>query len=474
MDQNRGNRPPGAPRPLCREPFDGIVNVPMEPKAKRILCVDDDATLRKLIHQTLSKNFPPEVLDIDEAQDGDAGLARVQELHPDIILSDIQMPGLDGFELCRKIRQLGVQAAVILMSAYDAEEDNAIKARDVGADAFLSKPVKKGELLFAVNFVLRIASLNEAITTRNLQLEQSLDQLKQYHQKLSLLNEELKADKRRLNENLKEVVELNTQLERKNTQILTMNEELGKRFDSTVSLLANIIELHQSHHRGHAERVAEISVFVAQKLGLSEHQVQNIKTAAEIHELGIVSLPTEKKIDEAVDEKSGRKFTNHPLVAEMLLKAFPGFELVSNIIRHLHENVDGTGIPDHLAGDHIPVGSRIISAASYYDHAQTGDRKRTPAEAYAQMENEAGVMFDEKIVSLIGEWIENQSPEKEHTIECSVFGLKEGMELASDIYSESGINLLRRGTVLKRDMLNRILKFHNMDPIVGTVRVKQG
>jgi len=242
----------------------------------------------------------------------------------------------------------------------------------------------------------------------------------------------------------------------------------------THDLLANIIELHQSHHRGHAERVAGISVFVAEKLGLSEHQVQNIKTAAEIHELGIVSLPTEKKIDEAVDEKSGRKFTNHPLVAEMLLKAFPGFELVSNIIRHLHENVDGTGIPDHLAGDRIPAGSRIISAASYYDHALTGDYKRTPTEAYAQMENEAGVMFDEKIVSLIGEWIEKQSPEKENTVECSVFALKEGMELASDIYSESGINLLRRGTVLKRDMLNRILKFHNMDPIVGTVRVRQG
>jgi len=447
--------------------------VPIEPKSKHLLCIDDDATLRKVIHQILSKNFPPQVLEIHEARDGEEGLARIQELKPDIILADIQMPGIDGFEVCRRTRQMGIHAAVILMSAYDAEEDNAIKARDAGADAFLTKPVKKGELLFAVNFVLRIASLNEAITTKNQQLEHSLEQLKQYHQKLTALNEELKSDKRRLNENLKEVVALNEQLERKNSQILAMNEELGKRFDSTVSLLANIIELHQSKHRGHAERVAEIAVYVAEKMGLSEQQVQNIKTGARIHELGIVSLPTEKQIEEAVDEKTGRKFSNHPLVAEMLLKAFPGFELVSNIIRHLHENVDGSGIPDGLSGERIPIGSRIIAAASFFDHALMADRTRTPEQAFELLENEAGVLFDEKVVSLIGEWIQSQHPERENVVECSVFALKEGMELASDIYSESGINLLRKGTVLKRDLLNRILKFHNVDPIVGTVRVKQ-
>ena len=445
----------------------------VEIKTKKILCIDDDPALLKVVRQILEKNFPGDVLEIHEAGDGSKGIGMIQELHPDIVLSDIQMPEVNGLEICKRVRQHGVHAAFILMSAYDAEEDNAIRAREAGADAFLTKPIKKGELLFAVNFVLRLASLNEAITTKNSQLEQSVSQLKQYYQKLTALNEELKSDKRRLNDNLKEVVQLNRQLESKNTQILSMNEELAGRFESTVKLISNIIELHQSEHRGHAERVAAISIFIAQKLGLPEQQVHTIKTAALIHELGIVSLPAGKQVTEAVDETANRKITNHPLVAEMLLKAFPGFELVSNLIRHLHENVDGSGIPDRLSGDQIPVGSRIVSLASYFDHALMAGNRLELDKAFAQVEQQSGIMFDEKLVALLSEWIAEQNPEKHAVVECNIFTLKEGMELASDIYSESGINLLRKGTVLKKEVLNRVLKFHNMDPIVGAIKVKR-
>ncbi len=445
----------------------------VEIKTKKILCIDDDAALLKVVHRILSNNFPPEVLEIHEAHNGEQGIKMILSLRPDIVLSDIQMPEMDGLEICRRVRQHGVHTAIILMSAYDVEQDNAFKASDAGADAFLSKPIKKGELLFAVNFVLRVASLGDAITTKNKQLEKSLDQLKQYHQKLSGLNEELKSDKRRLNENLKEVVQLNKQLETKNSQILSMNEELSGRFDSTVSLLSNIIELHQSEHRGHAERVAEISVYIAKKMGLPEQQVHHIKTSALIHELGIVSLPNEEKIEEAADEMSNRKFTHHPLVAEMLLKSFPGFELVSNIIRHLHENVDGSGIPDNLAGDRIPIGSRIVSLASYFDHALMSVGQNKMERPFAKVEEQSGLMFDDKLVGVLGDWIDEQNPEKHSTVDYNIFALKEGMELASDIYSESGINLLRKGTVLKKDILNRVLKFHNVDPIMGSIKVKR-
>lgn len=449
------------------------LSVTVEIKTKKILCIDDDAALLKVVNRILSKQFPPDVLEVHEASDGAQGIKMIQNLRPDIVLSDIQMPEMDGLEICRRVRQHGIHTAIILMSAYDAEEDNAIKASEAGADAFLSKPIKKGELLFAVNFVLRVASLNEAITTKNNQLEKSVEQLKQYQGKLTALNEELKSDKRRLNENLKEVVQLNKQLETKNSQIVSMNEELAGRFDSTVSLLSNIIELHQSEHRGHAERVAEISVYIANKIGLPEQQVQNIKTAALIHELGIVSLPNEKQMEEAVDELSNRSFTHHPLVAEMLLKSFPGFELVSNIIRHLHENVDGSGIPDNLAGERIPIGSRIVSLASYFDHALMTSGSDKKEQSLAKVEDQAGLMFDEKLVGVLGDWIDEQDPQKQSTVDYNIFALKEGMELASDIYSESGINLLRKGTVLKKDLLNRILKFHNVDPILGSIKVKR-
>ena len=452
-----------------------VINKP----AKRFLCIDDDRTLLMIVKQILTKSFGSETLEVHQASTGEEGLQIMREIKPDIILCDIHMPGMDGFEVCQRVRELKLRSAIILMSAYDAEQDNAIKASATGADAYLSKPLKKGELLFVVNFVLRVAHLNDAVFEKNKQLEASLGQLKQFHQKLASLNEELRNDKRRLGVSLKEMTDLNQQLENKNQQISSMVEELADRFDSTEGLLATIIELHQADHRGHSERVAECSIYIAEKLGLTEYQIRNVKTAARLHELGIVALPTQAKRQEALSEedlgeKQSHSATSHPLVGEMLLKEFPGFELIAEIIRHLHENVDGSGSPDGMYGDRIPIGSRIVCAASFFDHIKLKSPDKSGAEVFAGMDEKTGIIFDEPIMKALEEYIEGRSDAVEvPTMECSIFALAEGMELASDILSESGINLLRKGTVLNQDTLDKVLKFHNMDPISGIIKVKQ-
>jgi response regulator RpfG family c-di-GMP phosphodiesterase len=451
----------------------------MNKPPKRFLSIDDDRTLQMIVKQILTKSFGSETLEVFQAATGEEGLKIMREIKPDIILCDIHMPGMDGFEVCERVRELKLRSAVILMSAYDAEQDNAIKASDTGADAYLSKPLKKGELLFVVNFVMRVAHLNDAVFEKNKQLEASLGQLKQFHQKLASLNEELRNDKRRLGASLKEMTDLNQQLENKNQQISSMVEELADRFDSTEGLLATIIELHQTEHRGHSERVAEASIYISEKMGLTDYQTRNVKSAARLHELGIVALPTQEKRQEALsegerNESKSKAATNHPLVGEMLLKEFPGFELIAEIIRHLHENVDGTGSPDGMYGDRIPVGSRIVCAASYFDHMRMASPDKPGAEILAKMDEKTGIIFDESIMRVLGEFVEGKGDVKEApTMECSVFALAEGMELASDILSESGINLLRKGTVLDQETLDKILKFHNVDPISGVIKVKQ-
>jgi len=432
-----------------------------------------------IVKQILNKSFGPQVLEIFQAGTGEEGLKMMREIKPDIILCDIHMPGMDGFEVCQKVRELKLRSAVILMSAYDSEQDNAIKASETGADAYLSKPLKKGELLFVVNFVMRVAHLNDAVFEKNKQLEASLGQLKQFHQKLAALNEELRNDKRRLGVSLKEMMELNDQLENKNEQISSMVDELASRFDSTEGLLATIIELHQTEHRGHSERVTETAIYIAEKLGLTEYQVRNVKSAARLHELGIVAMPTVEKRKEAINEEEldfskNKPKTNHPLVGEMLLKEFPGFEMVAEIIRHLHENVDGSGSPDGMYGDRIPMGSRIVSAASYFDHNKMAHPDRSNEDIFAKMDEKTGIIFDESIMSALGEFIAQQGTVEEvPTMECSVFALAAGMELAVDIISASGINLLRKGTILDQETLDKILKFHNVDPISGIIKVKQ-
>lgn len=419
---------------------------------KKLLFVDDDPAMVKVVGKILGNALGPELIEFYEAETGEKGLEIAGELQPDIVICDINLPGMNGFEFCRKIRQSGLHATVILMSAYDENEDYAIEAKETGADAFLIKPIKKGELLFVVNFILRIEHLNETVLGKN---------------------HELQEDQRRLNDNLKDIMRMNSKLESQNTQISSMNKELAKRFDSTVGLLTNIIELNQSQHRGHSERVAEIAVFIAQNMGMSQDCIESLRTAARLHELGIVSLPRDETLEEALDEGKSRPVTSHPMVAEMLLKGFAGFESVAELIRHMHENVDGSGKPDGLVGEQIPLGSRILSAASFYDHYMVAHPDSSILEVIKKVEQSNGTWFDENVVSFLSGYALSQSQSSdEKTLSCSVFALKEGMVLASDIYSESGINLLRKGTVLDRDMVNKILKFNNVDPIAGQVQVK--
>ena len=442
--------------------------------AKKILCIDEDPTLSGEVREIINHSFDSSEVQIFHSVTGEQGLNQMLETPVDIVLCNIQLPGKDGFEICREIRRAHPLVAVILMSDYEQEQDAASMANEAGADFYLSKPIKNGEFLFATKSVLRAAQQENAIYEKNQQLEEALDQLKAFHKKVADLNVELQVDKRRLGSNLQEVTELNSQLEEKNLQISSMVDELGHRFESAESLLANLIEIHQADHRGHSERVAEISTFIAEKMKLTDYQVRNIKTAARLHELGIVALPSEEKRVEALDEGKSRSRTNHPLVGEILLKGFPGFELIANIIRHLHENVDGSGFPDRLYGDRIPIGSRIVSAASYYDHCKILNSASSPSETFTVIDQQRGKYFDEEVLNFLEEYLQTKMKSDEGAIlDCSVFALVEGMELASNIYSESGINILRKGTILNGDILNKIIKFHAVDPIAGTVKIKQ-
>lgn len=442
---------------------------------KKMLCIDEDRSSLKVIREILNNTFGKEVVEVIEETTSEEGMERFNKLQPEIVLCELNMPDMNGLEVCRKIKKINPGSSVILMFRKEDDEDPALKAWEAEADGFLSKPIQKGELLFLVNYFLRLYNLQKTIKDKSTQLKKAFEQEDGYKKNLVELNAELKDDKRRVQDNLKEMVSMNSLLEGKNNQIQGMNEELSSRFDSTVELLTNIIEMKQSDHRGHSERVAESALFIAEKMHLPAYLAQNIKIAAQLHELGIVSLPADEIRKDAMDKGEGRERSRHPLVGEMLLKKFPGFEVIAEIIRHLHENVDGSGVPDGLNGERIPVGSRIISASSFYDHSRLTDPNLSPGEALEQLEKQAGVLFDENVVSLLGEYVDSQdtSPESVKTTQYSVFALKEGMELAADIYSESGINLLRKGTVLDKKILEKVLKFHNVDPVIGDIKIKQ-
>ncbi len=441
---------------------------------KILLFIDDDPSVVPIVETFLNDFHKTDSLRIEKAVSGEEGMKKLESLKPQIIFCDIKMPGISGFEVCKTIRESGWPSAFILMSACDENEKKefARQAQEAGADGFLTKPIQHNELLFVVSYVLKMERLNLNLLKKNEQLENSLDDLQKSQEQIKNLNLELQDEKRRLKNNLEDMVRLNSQLEAKNEQILSLNDDLVKNFRSTVNMLTDIIEMRQAQHPGHPERVEKISGFIAAKMQLPEHQVESIKTAARLHELGIASQPLLAE-DQKSDPEIRKKYAHHTLVGERLLKQFPGFSRVADIVRHLYENVDGTGLPDGLSGNLIPVGSRIVSAASFYDHARLNKPEENPIDILKLLEDEQGRRYDEDVVSFLGEFVQSQHFKDLEVTECSVFALQEGMKLASDLISQSGTQVLKKGVILDKDTLYNILKYNNVDPIAGNVKVQK-
>ena len=149
----------------------------------------------------------------------------------------------------------------------------------------------------------------------------------------------------------------------------------------------------------------DMSAAVARNLGLSPAEVERVKSAARLHDIGKVGIPDEilNKPGPLTDEE-WKLMHQHPVIGERILRVLPGLGAVALIVRHEHERWDGGGYPDGLAGEEIPLGSRIILAADTY-HAMTSDRPYRAGKPHADAIDElmrcAGTQFDPKVTEVL-------------------------------------------------------------------------
>ena len=182
--------------------------------------------------------------------------------------------------------------------------------------------------------------------------------------------------------------------------------EAIQRRDAIEALAIALLE--RDRYTGeHSESVVEMARAVARTLGLAPAQVGDVRAAALLHDIGKVGIP------DAILHKPGpltheerAVMAEHPVIGERILRGIGGFAHVARIVRHEHESWDGSGYPDGLAGEQIPVGSRIILACDAY-HAMTSDRpyreRMTHADAFGELARGAGSQFDPEVTeSLIG------------------------------------------------------------------------
>jgi diguanylate cyclase (GGDEF)-like protein/putative nucleotidyltransferase with HDIG domain len=155
----------------------------------------------------------------------------------------------------------------------------------------------------------------------------------------------------------------------------------------------------------HSESVVEMAAKVASALGLSPEQVEDVRSAALLHDIGKVGIPDAilNKPGPLTDEERA-VMAEHPVIGERILRSIGGFAAVAAIVRHEHESFDGSGYPDAISGDRIPIGSRIILACDAY-HAMTSDRpyrkRMSHADAFAELARCAGRQFDPDVTGAL-------------------------------------------------------------------------
>jgi len=273
-----------------------------------ILVADDDPKNLKIMKAMLG-SMGYRIMACDS---GPSALSVIRETPPDLVILDVMMPGMDGFEICKRIkcREGTRQIPVILLTALN-DRDSKIQGIEAGADDFISKPADKNELLARIKSLINVKNLNRKLAS----------------------------------------------------------------FENILFSIANTVEAKDRYTRGHIRRVADLAVSIGKSFGMSGQELESLWVGGILHDIGKIATPLEvlNKPGMLNDEEKNM-MRQHPhtgyLICHPLKK---NLKAALDIVRHHHELLDGTGYPDMLKGDEISPTVRIMVAVDIFD-ALTTDR----------------------------------------------------------------------------------------------------
>jgi putative two-component system response regulator len=328
------------------------------PTHSTILIVDDNDNIRELLAAILMS--PGYV--IITAASGEEALALADSYRPDLVLLDVMMPGMDGYEVCRRLRAAPrtAEVPILMITALD-DRASKVSGIEAGADDFLSKPLDRTELRARVRTITR------------------LDRFRRLHEERDRRESELRA----------------------------AAEQLAHAYDSTLEGWARALDLRDHETEGHSRRVTELTVRLAERLGISGEPLLQIRRGALLHDIGKIGIPDAILLKPGkLDAHEWAIMQRHPIYGRDLLEPIPFLRSALAIPYAHHERWDGTGYPEGLAGEAIPLPARIFAVIDVWD-AMTNDRpyrKATPPEeAMGYIRAQSGKHFDPVVVAAFEE-----------------------------------------------------------------------
>lgn len=386
-------------------------------KAMNILIADDDPVTLKLLSSRLGEWGHT----IHPAADGDTAWEIIRGTPVDIVVSDWMMPGLDGLQLCRRIRENAESGYIylILISAHDTKAD-IVHGLESGVDDYITKPVDLDTLRARIEIGARIVNLERTLNRK--------------------------------------------------IEIITANHY------QTIRMFSRMMEVYDDDLGGHCRRTANLAVALARRHpGVGDAEVPIIETAALLHDIGMVGIPKSilnKHRTEMVNDE-GQMYQSHAAMGARIIGEIDIMKPAALLVRMHHEQYNGKGFPDGIAGDQIPIGAQILSAASIYDnmvHKGNIPLDRIPE----NLQRIRGYQLSPKMVELLVELnVDKQHDLARKTDEERVLDdLQAGMVLAANVRMRTGAFVMAAGTRLEDYSIDKLKHYHSIGAINDKVLIR--
>jgi putative two-component system response regulator len=354
-----------------------------------ILCVDDEDANLKLLEAILVRSG----FQVICASNGAEALLKIKSQTIDLIILDITMPGMDGIEVCRRVKaDQKISDIPIIMVTGLASNKDRIRGIEVGVEDYFTKPFDKTALLARINILLRVKNLSDERRYAEEALQKAHDELEH---KVKLRTAELAEANAVLQADIAERKQVEKKLQN------TLNS-LRKSVSTTIQVLVSVIEVRDPYTAGHQRRAANLARAIAAEMGLPAEKVEGIRMAGYIHDIGKLSIPAE--ILSKPTNLSGLEFAlikEHARSGYEILKDIESPWPLAEMVYQHHERMDGSGYPRKLQGNDIIIEARILAVADVIE-AMASHRPYRPSlgidMALAEIERNRGTIYDNAVV----------------------------------------------------------------------------
>jgi len=383
-----------------------------------ILVAEDNLVTLNLLEKKLGQwGF-----EVRTAQNGVEAWERLKSSPVDMVISDWMMPGMSGLELFQRIRDTGFTNYIylILVSVRDSKRD-IVRGLEAGVDDYITKPFELKEFRSRVEIGARIVGLEREL-----------------------------SDKYNI---------------------------IKRNYFQTIHMFANLLEVYDEELGGHCRRVGRLALTLAMRHpAVSEKHYPVVEAAGLLHDVGMVGFPIEllskRRVEMNADEK--QLYMSHPIQGEIILNEIDLLRPVAKLVRSHHEQYNGRGFPDRLAGVEIDLLARIVTAAVAYDH-MVYKGKVSLEDLPGSLNSMSGYQLDPDIVDYLLEInMERIQVEGEKNfIEVALDDLEEDMTLASDVRMKTGVLVMPVNTKMTGSGIEKLKSYHELACIDCKVRVKK-